>query len=248
MYGILASLFCLGFGILIGAMINANGEVLGSVAEWIGGFGTIAAVIAGFAQVKNQNKIKKANDIEEKRPRFDVKSASTIKNYKEIVALACKHDTQIVKKVLQDNGSKYSKIQIINISPNVVYNLAIKLTYTDSCGENVIDTYSYSGFSSNEQLFIIPNDYSSKIKLTNMIIKFLTSASELGFCEFSKGAKEEDMFEDAQYYFVNGNNSNVSGNEMGEMISREDTKFKKLDFKPSYMNNRFVIPPIKDVN
>ncbi len=56
------------------------------------------------------------------------------------------------------------------------------------------------------------------------------------------------MFEDAQYYFVNGNNSNVSGNEMGEMISREDTKFKKLDFKPSYMNNRFVIPPIKDVN
>lgn len=122
-YGILVSLFCLGFGILIGAMINANGEVLGSVAEWIGGFGTIAAVIAGFAQVKNQNKIKKANDIEEKRPRFDVKSASTIKNYKEIVALACKHDTQIVKKVLQDNGSKYSKIQIINISPNVVYNL-----------------------------------------------------------------------------------------------------------------------------
>ena len=119
MYGILASLFCLGFGILIGAMINANGEVLGSVAEWIGGFGTIAAVIAGFAQVKNQNKIKKANDIEEKRPRFDVKSASTIKNYKEIVALACKHDTQIVKKVLQDNESKYSKIQIINISPNI---------------------------------------------------------------------------------------------------------------------------------
>ncbi|PKZ26361.1 hypothetical protein CYJ78_12365 [Lactobacillus crispatus] len=94
-YGILVSLFCLGFGILIGAMINANGEVLGSVAEWIGGFGTIAAVIAGFAQVKNQNKIKKANDIEEKRPRFDVKSASTIKNYKEIVTLACKHDTQM---------------------------------------------------------------------------------------------------------------------------------------------------------
>lgn len=29
-YGILVSLFCLGFGILIGAMINANGEVLGS--------------------------------------------------------------------------------------------------------------------------------------------------------------------------------------------------------------------------
>lgn len=248
MYGILASLFCLGFGILIGAMINANGEVLGSVAEWIGGFGTIAAVIAGFAQVKNQNKIKKANDIEEKRPRFDVKSASTIKNYKEIVALACKHDTQIVKKVLQDNESKYSKIQIINISPNIIYNLAIKITYTDSCGENVIDTYSYTGFSSNERIFIIPNDYSSKIKMNNMVIKFLTSAGELGFCEFTKGEKEEDMFEDGQYYFVNGNNSHVSGNEMGKMISREDAKFRKLDFKPSHINNRFVIPPIKDVN
>jgi len=44
------------FGILIGALINAKGEELGSWADWISGIGTVAALFFAYNEIINSRK------------------------------------------------------------------------------------------------------------------------------------------------------------------------------------------------
>ena len=94
----------------------------------------------------------------------------------------------------------------------------------------------------SKRLVLIPEDYDISIKMRELVIKFMSSTGELGFCRYKSSKKMEEDFENPKYYFVTASNKYVSGGEMGHMISKEGQQFKELDFKPDYMNNRFFYP------
>lgn len=212
----------------------------GSVADWLSGAGTVAAIGVGFRQIKIQNQFDRAKTIESKRPRFDVESAAGISTKVEVNGLMIQHDSDKVTSILSDKN-KY-KIQIINISESPVYGLAIKFTYINKDGEQQTDTFSFSGLMPSKRLVLIPEDYDISIKMRELVIKFMSSTGELGFCRYKSSKKMEEDFENPKYYFVTASNKYVSGGEMGHMISKEGQQFKELDFKPDYMNNRFFYP------
>lgn len=212
----------------------------GSVADWLSGAGTVAAIWVGFRQIKIQNRLDRAKTIESKRPRFDVKNAARISTNFEVIGLMIQHDSDAITSILKDK-SKY-KIQMINISESPVYDLAIKFTYINKNGEQQTDTFSFSGLMSSKRLVLIPEDYDISIKMRELVIKFMSSTGELGFCRYKSSEKTKEDFEHPKYYFVKASNKYVSGGEMGQIISKESQLFQELDFKPNYLNNRFVYP------
>lgn len=212
----------------------------GSVADWLGGAGTVVAIIVGFKQLKIQNLLGRAKTIESKRPRFDVKSAAGINTNGEMDVLMVQHDRRETTRILKDLN-KY-KIRMVNISESPVYDLAIKFIYIDKNGKKHTGTFSFSGLMPSKRLILIPKDYDKSIKMRELVIKFISSTGELGFCQYKSSERIEEDFEHPKYYFVKASNKYVSGGEMGQMISKGSQQFIELDFKPDYLNNRFIYP------
>lgn len=209
----------------------------GSIADWVSGIGTIGAIMVGFHQVKVQNQLERARIIENKRPRFDVKSASALIPKNNV--LAFEHDASRVKEIVEDYGDRYFKLQMTNISENIVYDLAVRFIYVNSEGKMQNDFFSFNGLKAREKLILIPTNHEYTIKPKRLIIKYTSSVGEEGFCDYNHFEKSKNFFEQPNYYFVMSNNKYMSGYEIGKMISKKSKQFKKLNFESKYLNNRF---------
>lgn len=101
----------------------------GSVADWIGGVGTILAIVGGFQQINKQHKVDEAKKIENSRPYFACNYVSETSACDTIVLTTSSFGNLSDIDFILRNNVSYRKIEIDNISDNPVYELAIKLFF-----------------------------------------------------------------------------------------------------------------------
>ncbi|RMX24420.1 hypothetical protein C5O77_10210 [Limosilactobacillus reuteri] len=227
----------IGFG-LIGALIG-NGMVFvfvsffsnkyGTLADWMGGLGTIAAFLAVFWQVKKEAEIQRAMNIENQRPRFatrliddnNIPSKNTIilgKNDNTSEIVNAKNNNTVMKKLLM----------LKNISKNNIYSITVKTEYLKKNGEtweNSFENLEYTGVRPYENI-VIATDFKfldEKTEYRGMVIKFVSSANEIGFMEADKTDSSP------KYYYVRLSNHNISANGEDTIIDINSDKYQELN-------------------
>ena len=223
---------------LIGALIG-NGMVFvfvsffsnkyGTLADWMGGLGTIAAFLAVFWQVKKEAEIQRAMNIENQRPRFatrliddnNIPSKNTIiigKNDNTSEIVNAKNNNTVMKKLLM----------LKNISKNNIYSITVKTEYLKKNGEtweNSFENLEYTGVRPYENI-VIATDFKfldEKTEYRGMVIKFLSSANEIGFMEADKTDSSP------KYYYVRLSNHNISANGEDTIIDINSDKYQELN-------------------
>ena len=220
---------------LIGALIG-NGMVFvfvsffsnkyGTLADWMGGLGTIAAFLAVFWQVKKEAEIQRAMNIENQRPRFatrliddnNIPSKNTIiigKNDNTSEIVNAKNNNTVMKKLLM----------LKNISKNNIYSITVKTEYLKKNGEtweNSFENLEYTGVRPYENI-VIATDFKfldEKTEYRGMVIKFVSSANEIGFMEADKTDSSP------KYYYVRLSNHNISANGEDTIIDINSDKYQ----------------------
>lgn len=223
---------------LIGALIG-NGMVFvfvsffsnkyGTLADWMGGLGTIAAFLAVFWQVKKEAEIQRAMNIENQRPRFatrliddnNIPSKNTIiigKNDNTSEIVNAKNNNTVMKKLLM----------LKNISKNNIYSITVKTEYLKKNGEtweNSFENLEYTGVRPYENI-VIATDFKfldEKTEYRGMVIKFVSSANEIGFMEADKTDSSP------KYYYVRLSNHNISANGEDTIIDINSDKYQELN-------------------
>lgn len=223
---------------LIGALIG-NGMVFvfvsffsnkyGTLADWMGGLGTIAAFLAVFWQVKKEAEIQRAMNIENQRPRFatrliddnNIPSKNTIiigKNDNTSEIVNAKNNNTVMKKLLM----------LKNISKNNIYSITVKTEYLKKNGEtweNSFENLEYTGVRPYENI-VIATDFKfldKKTEYRGMVIKFVSSANEIGFMEADKTDSSP------KYYYVRLSNHNISANGEDTIIDINSDKYQELN-------------------
>ena len=223
---------------LIGALIG-NGMVFvfvsffsnkyGTLADWMGGLGTIAAFLAVFWQVKKEAEIQRAMNIENQRPRFatrliddnNIPSKNTIiigKNENTSEIVNAKNNNTVMKKLLM----------LKNISKNNIYSITVKTEYLKKNGEtweNSFENLEYTGVRPYENI-VIATDFKfldEKTEYRGMVIKFVSSANEIGFMEADKTDSSP------KYYYVRLSNHNISANGEDTIIDINSDKYQELN-------------------
>ena len=223
---------------LIGALIG-NGMVFvfvsffsnkyGTLADWMGGLGTIAAFLAVFWQVKKEAEIQRAMNIENQRPLFatrliddnNIPSKNTIiigKNDNTSEIVNAKNNNTVMKKLLM----------LKNISKNNIYSITVKTEYLKKNGEtweNSFENLEYTGVRPYENI-VIATDFKfldEKTEYRGMVIKFVSSANEIGFMEADKTDSSP------KYYYVRLSNHNISANGEDTIIDINSDKYQELN-------------------
>lgn len=223
---------------LIGALIG-NGMVFvfvsffsnkyGTLADWMGGLGTIAAFLAVFWQVKKEAEIQRAMNIENQRPWFatrliddnNIPSKNTIiigKNDNTSEIVNAKNNNTVMKKLLM----------LKNISKNNIYSITVKTEYLKKNGEtweNSFENLEYTGVRPYENI-VIATDFKfldEKTEYRGMVIKFVSSANEIGFMEADKTDSSP------KYYYVRLSNHNISANGEDTIIDINSDKYQELN-------------------
>ena len=223
---------------LIGALIGNSvvfifisffSDKYGTLADWMGGFGTIAAFLAVFWQVKKEAEIQRAMNIENQRPRFatrliddnNIPSKNTIilgKNDNTSEIVNAKNNNTVMKKLLM----------LKNISKNNIYSITVKTEYLKKNGEtweNSFENLEYTGVRPYENI-VIATDFKfldEKTEYRGMVIKFVSSANEIGFMEADKTDSSP------KYYYVRLSNHNISANGEDTIIDINSDKYQELN-------------------
>ena len=196
---------------LIGALIG-NGMVFvfvsffsnkyGTLADWMGGLGTIAAFLAVFWQVKKEAEIQRAMNIENQRPRFATRLIDDNNIPSKNTIIICKNDNTSEIVNAKNNNTVMKKLLMLkNISKNNIYSITVKTEYLKKNGEtweNSFENLEYTGVRPYENI-VIATDFKfldEKTEYRGMVIKFVSSANEIGFME----ADKTDSY--PKYYYV----------------------------------------------
>ncbi|MFT8329233.1 MAG: hypothetical protein ABF619_05550 [Oenococcus oeni] len=227
----------------------------GSVADWVSPMltGIITVSIVIF-QVRKQEGITRALNIENSRPRFSLSFVPDCSGL-EIALYNPDLETQKadIDNIIRDKLLSFKLPIIKNISREVIYEISFSFNY-DVPGnslKNITEVVNYPNGVEGENIGIILKGYIENfqhgfnekyfIKYNSLVIKFLSSKKELVFVVYkNKNDKEGDKtLSLANYYYViDSRNKSVKAVENSEkMIKRTSDKFKKLnDPFANYLN------------
>lgn len=216
-----------------------------------GALGTIAAIISGFYQMKKQNKLNRAEKVEEYRPKFACHFISKTGGDKAIILT---YDPDLNKQQIDSmlkNASKYSLIEVQNISKNAIYEIAVKLIYNDTHDDTYKDCteiFNYSGLQSSQELILVPGSVvqDKKKELKKVIIKFSTPGNEIGYCVYDNSHKDSDgylQFVHPIYKYERTSNSEITvDSDINEyFLSSDDLKDKDYQFDEEKMYKNGIL-------
>ena len=219
-----------------------------------GALGTIAAIISGFYQMNKQNKLNRAEKVEEYRPKFACHFISKTGGNKAIVLPYDPNLDQDQIDSMLRNAGKHSLIEIQNISKNSIYEIAIKLIY-DNNHKDYTEMFNYSGLQFSQELIIIPGKVvqGKKEKLKKVIIKFTTPGNETGYCVYDDSHKDSDgymQFIHPIYKYERTNNNEVTVNpDINEyFLSSDDLKDEDYQFDEEKMYKNGILRHNYDAN
>lgn len=204
------------FGALLGTLINSKGEELGSLANWASAIGTVGAFIWGIVAITKQTNIQRALNVESKRPRFSFELTDSVQKGEIIMRpyIAPETTTKAIEKRLnKDEGLLF---RLYNISDNQIYSLKIILYYcydankADYINKNTKrneyknkkckakktksnkikswqNAYDFHGMFKGQSIVLIPTNYIAELK--KIVIKFRSSANEIGYMSCEPGGK-----------------------------------------------------------
>ena len=115
-----------------------------------------------------------------------------------------------------------------NISKNNIYSITVKTEYLKKNGEtweNSFENLEYTGVRPYENI-VIATDFKfldEKTEYRGMVIKFLSSANEIGFMEADKTDSSP------KYYYVRLSNHNISANGEDTIIDINSDKYQELN-------------------
>lgn len=247
----------IGFG-LIGALIGNSmvfvfvsffSNKYGTLADWISGLGTIAAFLAVFWQVKKEADIQRAMDIENQRPRFAVHIVPD-KELFEIgtVFVGCQDNIDILKNKLQalksaaafldrpftltDWKDAKSFYVIKNISKNNIYSITVNFMYLKNKSIKS-EKIKYTGVRPYENIVILTDFYDedTTIQFKEMVVKFTSSASEVGFLRYRPYQSD--------YFYIRSKNKSVSTTNEDKIILQGSKEYKELNSKIEDRKNIF---------
>lgn len=213
---------------------------VGTLAEWAGSVGTLAAFGAVIWQQNRQENITRAVHIEESRPRFFVSFTSKPKEKNMVLFWGENRDLDEINEMIEGrNGKNYRFISIDNISNNVVYDYSIILKYHSKDNSVVrTDYWSGSGMFPRRGVIIVPkfmgsnDDQVGNYVYDKLLIRFTTPANEVGFFTMvNKNNEQTDCsLGSSQYLFVRGRHvKRVTAINTDKMINVTDSICKKLD-------------------
>lgn len=206
----------------------------GSVAEWTGSIGTIAAFLAVFWQVKKQGNIERAIDVEKSRPRFSVLFSPCLDKNTRVLYWNRTFDD--VQNIIKDPG-KYRFITIQNISSNLIYDFNVILKYhTLDNSRSRTDFWCTTGVFPKKIVTIVPKfkgeNNDQQYVYDELLIRFTTPANEVGFFQLvNKNNVKNDMgLGNEKYYFVKGTHiKEVEAINRDSMIKANSDECKRFD-------------------
>lgn len=211
---------------LIGALIfdvsPYSPNKYGNFADWVSGIATTGAFFIVFWQVKKEAEIQRAMGIENQRPRFAIRLVDDNNiPLNNTIILGKNDNTSEIVNAKNKNAVIKTVFMLKNISKNNIYSITVKIEYLKWNGkkwESSFENLEYTGVRPYENI-VIATDFKFSDKNTKykgMVIKFLSSASEIGFLK----ANEENS--SPRYCYVRSKNCNVSANGEDEMISFDE--------------------------
>ncbi|HLQ83691.1 MAG TPA: hypothetical protein VK121_07630 [Pseudogracilibacillus sp.] len=213
----------------------------GSVADWIGGVGTILAIVGGFQQINKQHKVDEAEKIENSRPYFACNYLSKTSARNTIILITSPFGSLSDIDLILCNNVSYRKIEIDNISDNPVYELDIKLSFKQGDNNGIKEEFfNYSGFSSEGKIILIPGNTNHDInyKFQKMVIRFKSKAGEMGFCIYEDIVDDQLEFKNPQYKYLKSENNEVKAKSF---IYKEDLNNDTYEFDNSKMYHNGII-------
>ena len=209
---------------------------VGSVAEWTGSIGTIAAFGAVIWQQGRQENITRAVNVEESRPRFSISFTPKCEVGTKI--LFWNRNSNDIN-ALFDNFKGYRFISMQNISDNVVYDFSVILKYHGKDNSNIrTDYWNHSGIFPKQSIIIIPkfkgteDDEIGNYIYDELLVKFTTPANEVGFYSLnnSNDDRTDSSLGSEKYYFVKGSHiKGVTAINKDEMLTVKSEKCQEFD-------------------
>ncbi len=247
--------------ILLGAIIfdalPYSSEKYGTLADWLGGLGTIAAFLAVFWQVRKEADVQRALDIENQRPRFAVSIVLDSEMLsKKAVFIGKQSNIDNLKKV-KSNVTTIDSIKgrehfvLKNISNNNIYSITVNLKYLLKNKSIISEKIKYTGIHSYQNIVLLTDSYfgDGSTKYVGMIVEFLSSANETGFFThgnpyFEVNNPKYGTFK-SEYFYIKSKNKSVSASGTDRMISQNSKEYKKISTKmengKSYASNYWKI-------
>ncbi|AMS08451.1 hypothetical protein AYI71_06470 [Limosilactobacillus oris] len=221
----------------------------GSVADWAGSIGTIAAFLAVFWQVKKQGSIERAIDVERSRPRFSVLFSLTLPKGTRVLYW---NRTDNDANNIISNPEEYRFITIQNISSNVIYDFDVILRYhTLDNSRSRNDFWSTTGVFPKKTVTFIPKfkgkNNDQQYVYDELLVKFTTPANEVGFFRMINvnDVKGDLGLGSGRYYFVKGTHIKgvkaINKDRMIKINSDECQRFDSLFEDFNYSTNTIEV-------
>lgn len=244
---------------LIGALIGNSvvfvfvsffSDKYGTLADWMGGLGTIAAFLAVFWQVKKEADVQRAMDIENQRPHFAIHIVPDKELLKTgTVFIGCQSNIDALKDKLyglknaedifnreffnlndwEDTRSYYV---IKNISKNNIYSITVNFMYLKNKSLKS-EKVKYTGVKPYENIVILTDFYceDTTTQFKEMVVKFTSSASEVGFLRYRP-------YQD-NYFYIKSKNKSVSTVNEDKIILQNSKEYEELNFEMEDRKNIF---------
>lgn len=214
-----------------------------AIAGVVSALGSLAALWFVIIQVTKGNKLERAMNIENSRPRFTLTFSKRSDGFPILFQNESATDGNSLKK---GEVLAYDIMQVKNISDNLTYENRFALEfYENNETKPQYQFLSYDGLGREDNavlIFPVLSDMRN-ITLNRLILKFITNKNETGYAIWQ--AKKDTTsgnirnFDDPKYYYIISENSDVRAyGENSEMVKERATKSKKIEKVMGFSSER----------